>query len=91
MSRHEIISPAEIERKVAEGEPIVIYEGFVLNLGQWIEMHPGGRLAILHMVGRDATDEINMLVIPGALKLALGCRSWSTWPRDSSPDACGSC
>jgi cytochrome b involved in lipid metabolism len=69
MSRHQIISPAEIERKVADGEPVVIYEGFVLHLGEWIEMHPGGRLAILHMVGRDATDEINMLVIHARLKL----------------------
>jgi cytochrome b involved in lipid metabolism len=69
MSRHEIISPAEIERRVAEGQPVVIYEGYVLHLGEWIEMHPGGRLAILHMVGRDATDEINMLVIQTRLDL----------------------
>jgi delta8-fatty-acid desaturase len=70
MSRHEIISPAEIERRVADGQPVVIYEGYVLDLGEWINMHPGGKLAILHMVGRDATDEINMLVTPDALKLA---------------------
>ncbi|EMD59432.1 hypothetical protein COCSADRAFT_175963 [Bipolaris sorokiniana ND90Pr] len=60
MSRHRIIAPAEIERQVAQGEPIVIHEGYVLNLGEWIDKHPGGRLAILHMVGRDATDEINI-------------------------------
>jgi len=60
MSRHEIISPAEIKRRVADGEPVVIYEGYVLHLGEWINMHPGGKLAILHMVGRDATDEINI-------------------------------
>lgn len=63
MSRHRIIAPAEIERQVAQGEPIVIHEGYVLNLGEWIDKHPGGRLAILHMVGRDATDEINMYVV----------------------------
>jgi cytochrome b involved in lipid metabolism len=71
MSRHQIISPAEIKRRVAEGEPVVIYEGYVLHLGEWIDMHPGGRLSILHMVGRDATDEINMFVIPHAPRLAL--------------------
>ncbi|KAL5116644.1 hypothetical protein ACEQ8H_005393 [Pleosporales sp. CAS-2024a] len=60
MSQHQIISPAEIKRRVADGEPVVIYEGFVLDLGKWINMHPGGRLAVLHMVGRDATDEINI-------------------------------
>jgi len=63
MSRHRIIAPAEIAQKIAEGEPIVIHEGYVLNLGEWINRHPGGRLAILHMVGRDATDEINMYVM----------------------------
>lgn len=62
MSRHSIIAPADIQRRVTDGEPIVIFEGYVLNLGEWIHTHPGGRLAILHMVGRDATDEINMSV-----------------------------
>jgi delta8-fatty-acid desaturase len=62
MAQHKTISPAEIQSRITEGEPIVVYEGYVLHLGQWINMHPGGRLAILHMVGRDATDEINMLV-----------------------------
>lgn len=62
MSRHRTIDPAEIKRLIAQGEPIVIHEGYVLHLGEWIDKHPGGRLAILHMVGRDATDEINMYV-----------------------------
>jgi delta8-fatty-acid desaturase len=60
MSRHHIISREEIERQVDDGQPVLIYEGYVLHHGEWINMHPGGRLAILHMVGRDATDEINM-------------------------------
>jgi delta8-fatty-acid desaturase len=85
MSRHQIISPEEIKRRVAEGEPVVIYDGYVLHLGEWIEYHPGGRLAILHMVGRDATDEINMLVSSTAPKLAAGrClplrRRRKSWP-----------
>lgn len=62
MAQHNIIPPAEIQSRITEGEPIVVYEGYVLHLGQWINTHPGGRLAILHMVGRDATDEINMSV-----------------------------
>jgi delta8-fatty-acid desaturase len=62
MSRHAIIAPEDIKRQIAQGEPIVIHEGYVLHLGEWINRHPGGRLAILHMVGRDATDEINMYV-----------------------------
>ena len=60
MSRNSIISAAEIKRQIEQGQPIVIHEGYALHLGEWIEKHPGGKLAILHMVGRDATDEINM-------------------------------
>lgn len=62
MAAHPIISPDEIKRRVDDGEPVVIYNGYVLHLGEWINRHPGGKLAILHMVGRDATDEIDMYV-----------------------------
>lgn len=60
MSTHRIISPAEIKRRVDDGEPVVIYNGYVLQLENWITQHPGGKLTILHMVGRDATDEIDI-------------------------------
>jgi delta8-fatty-acid desaturase len=30
----------------------------VYKLNSWLDRHPGGELAILHFVGRDATDEI---------------------------------
>ena len=69
MSQHQIFSPAEIQRRVDDGQPVVIYKGYVLDLGEWIDYHPGGRLAVLHMVGRDATDEIDMLVIHVRLDL----------------------
>lgn len=49
----------EIARRIAEGQAIVIHEGYALQLSTWMDKHPGGRLAILHMVGTDATDEIN--------------------------------
>ncbi|KAF3049132.1 hypothetical protein E8E11_010194 [Didymella keratinophila] len=60
MSQHEpTLSRDAILRRIAQGELIVVYEGCALQLGAWIDRHPGGRLAILHMVGRDAADEIN--------------------------------
>ncbi len=43
---------------IAAGHTIVIFEDYVLRLDSWLDRHPGGRLAILHMVGKDATDEI---------------------------------
>lgn len=60
MDRNRIVSPCEVQRLVADGQLIVIHEGNALKLDGWIDKHPGGRLAILHMVGRDATDEINV-------------------------------
>ena len=60
MSRSKTIPTGEVEKLIAQGRPVVVHEGYALDLGEWIDKHPGGRLAILHMVGRDATDEINM-------------------------------
>jgi len=61
MKRHEmLICSAAVEKAISEGELIIIHEGYAIKLNNWIDRHPGGRLAILHMVGRDATDEINV-------------------------------
>ena len=37
----------------------MIANGRALQLDRWIQKHPGGEKTILHMVGRDATDEVN--------------------------------
>ncbi|KAF9729653.1 Delta 8-(E)-sphingolipid desaturase 2 [Paraphaeosphaeria minitans] len=54
------VEVADVERLIAQNRNIVIHEGHALDLTTWINSHPGGRLAILHMVGRDATDEMNI-------------------------------
>ena len=54
------LTRTEIEGMIAAGDTIVINDGNVLRLDGWLAKHPGGRLAIQHMVGRDATDEISM-------------------------------
>ncbi|KAG9528519.1 fatty acid/sphingolipid desaturase, partial [Aureobasidium melanogenum] len=59
-SRNQVLSTAAIEQSIDEGHIIVVHEGYALKLDGWLNKHPGGRLAILHMVGRDATDEINV-------------------------------
>lgn len=58
MDRDRILTPRMVEGMIADGHAIVIFDEMVLRLDSWLEKHPGGRLAILHMVGRDATDEI---------------------------------
>jgi cytochrome b involved in lipid metabolism len=60
MSRSRILSRRQIEGFIADSQLIIIFEQKVLRLDKWVERHPGGKLPILHMVGRDATDEIQM-------------------------------
>ena len=60
MDHEQILTPHDVRSRIAAGQIIVITEGSVLRLDRWIDRHPGGRLAVMHMVGRDATDEINV-------------------------------
>lgn len=85
MTQPNFVSAQEIERLVAQGEPVVIHEGYALNISKWIDNHPGGRLAILHMVGRDATDEINMYALNCCCEL-FKLVSWS-WHVKLTPHA----
>jgi len=54
-------SRREIEGLIAEGRKIIILDGCVIKADAWLPYHPGGDKAILHMVGRDGTDEIRAL------------------------------
>lgn len=58
MSRDQVLTEQSIDSMVRNGDVIVIFQDYVLRLNSWMANHPGGRLAILHMVGRDATNEI---------------------------------
>jgi cytochrome b involved in lipid metabolism len=58
MDRDSLVPARDVEGLVADGHLVVIYQDMILRLDNWIDKHPGGRLSILHMVGRDATDEI---------------------------------
>lgn len=60
MNRKErIYSRGEVENLIAEGRSIVILDGEVLKCDPWLKFHPGGDKAIMHMIGRDATDEVH--------------------------------
>jgi sphingolipid 8-(E)-desaturase len=60
-SRSSILSRRQIEGLIAAGRKIIILDGQVLKADAWLPFHPGGDKAILHMVGRDGTDEIRAL------------------------------
>ncbi|KAM4057990.1 fatty acid desaturase domain-containing protein [Hirsutella rhossiliensis] len=55
------ISRDEVEALIADGRKIVIYQDHALKVDPWLPYHPGGDKAVLHMVGRDATAEIEAL------------------------------
>lgn len=53
-------SRRDIETRILAGETLVVRHGLVLRIPQqWLDAHPGGALAILHFVGRDASDEMD--------------------------------
>ena len=54
-----LLSRRQVEAMIAEGRSIIIIDGYVLKADAWLKYHPGGDIAIKHMVGRDATDEVN--------------------------------
>ncbi|ETI24850.1 hypothetical protein G647_04220 [Cladophialophora carrionii CBS 160.54] len=74
--RDRVWSRREIEGLIAEGRKIIILDGQVIKADAWLPYHPGGDKSILHMVGRDGTDEIRALHSPEAQahmqKFAIG-------------------
>ncbi|KAH9822329.1 fatty acid desaturase-domain-containing protein [Melampsora americana] len=48
----------QIKARIANGDVLVLHKAYVYKLNSWLKKHPGGELAILHFVGRDATNEI---------------------------------
>jgi len=54
-----VLSRRKIEGLIAEGRSIVIVNQTVLKADAFLKYHPGGEQAISHVVGKDATDEVN--------------------------------
>ncbi|KAL8915524.1 MAG: hypothetical protein Q9171_000089 [Xanthocarpia ochracea] len=51
----------QVEGLIADGNTIIIVDGKVLKVDAWLRHHPGGEKTLMHVVGRDATDEVNAL------------------------------
>lgn len=58
--KEKILSRRRVEGLIADGRAIVIIDQAVLKVDAWMKYHPGGDKAIQHMIGRDATDEVNV-------------------------------
>ncbi|KAI1332272.1 fatty acid/sphingolipid desaturase [Xylariaceae sp. FL0255] len=61
-----VMSRREIEGLIADGRKVFILDQYVVKADAWAPYHPGGDKAILHMIGRDATDEVTALHSPEA-------------------------
>lgn len=76
LTKDRVWSRREIEGLIADGRKIIILDGRVIKADAWLPFHPGGDKSILHMVGRDGTDEIRALHSLDAqahmLKFAIG-------------------
>ncbi|RDX55756.1 fatty acid/sphingolipid desaturase [Lentinus brumalis] len=50
----------QVATRILAGDTLFILNGNVVRVPpSWLTSHPGGNLAILHYVGRDATDEVD--------------------------------
>ncbi|KAF2640375.1 fatty acid desaturas-like protein [Massarina eburnea CBS 473.64] len=67
--RSKVFARREIEALIASGRSIVIVDSKVLKVDAWLAYHPGGDKAIKHMIGRDATDEVQRFHSAETLKL----------------------
>lgn len=54
-----LLSRRQVEGLIADGRSIIIVDQRVLKVDAWMKYHPGGDKSIMHMIGRDATDEVN--------------------------------
>ena len=57
--KEHVFTRRQIEDLIAQGRSILIIDGTVIKADAWLPYHPGGDKAIKHMVGRDATEEVN--------------------------------
>lgn len=57
-----VLTRDEIEALIAEGRHVFILHDQVIKADGWMKYHPGGDLAIRHMVGKDASDEVDACV-----------------------------
>ena len=59
----------QVEGLIADGNTIIIVDSKVLKLDAWLQHHPGGEKTLMHVVGRDATDEVNAYGNPLAVSI----------------------
>lgn len=57
-TKETVYTQADIDEAVASGTKLLMFEGKVYNVTNWMGHHPGGELTMSHLIGRDATDHM---------------------------------
>ncbi|PWN45881.1 delta 8-sphingoloid desaturase protein [Ceraceosorus guamensis] len=77
---------SRLAERIAAGETLVLHADRIYKLDAWLSRHPGGELAILHFVGRDAHDEIEAYHSDGTLRRMKNFVIARLDPRDAPKD-----
>merc|ERR550532_3692664 len=70
------LSKQDVAKHASADDCWVIINDQVFDVTQFLDVHPGGRLAILASAGKDASRVWNMLHSNGAIErmLSMGCK-----------------
>lgn len=49
----------QVEQAARDGQPLVVVEDWVHDVGEFLEGHPGGEVILTKYFGRDATTAFN--------------------------------
>ena len=78
-----VLTRRQVEGMIADGRTMIIVDGKVLKVDAFLRYHPGGDKTIMHMVGRDATDEVNAYGKPdshwGQISLTRPLTGYTHW------------
>ncbi|KAG2023555.1 delta 8-sphingolipid desaturase [Coprinopsis cinerea AmutBmut pab1-1] len=70
MDKHRLWSRDAVAAAILDGDTLIVFRDHLLKIpDKWLNAHPGGNLALLHFVGRDATDEVEAYHLDDTLKL----------------------
>ena len=79
----------EIAHLISLGHVLVLKRRQVYRLNSWLARHPGGHLALLHFVGRDAANEIDAYHCDATLKTMRSFQVAEVDVQDWSEDLTG--
>jgi len=51
-----VMTAEEVTMQVQQGKNLIVLDGFVLNIEQFLDEHPGGRLILLNEIGKSNED-----------------------------------